>query len=102
MFCFCAPKRERAQQGFDFVGVRLAMGSRGALPAQLADARPRSIHPRRVDSVIDPTNLPSLARAERPSVSRKKLTFKSCVRVHKVGYRHLVAIRLALALMLMI
>jgi hypothetical protein len=34
-------------------------------------AEPRSIHPQRVDSVIDPTNLPRLARAERTSVPRK-------------------------------
>ena len=36
----------------------------------------------RVDSVIDPTNLPSWCRtAERAS---QKLAFRSCVRVHKV------------------
>ena len=47
-------------------------------------AEPRSIHPQRVDSVIDLTNLPSLARrtAERAS---QKLAFRSWVRVHKVG-----------------
>ena len=32
---------------------------------------PRSIHPQRVDSVIDPINLPRLARAERTSVPAK-------------------------------
>ena len=36
-----------------------------------APAEPRSIHPQRVHSVINPINLPSLARAERTSVPRK-------------------------------
>ena len=35
-------------------------------------------------SVIDPTNLPSLARRTDERASQK-LTFRSCIRVHKVG-----------------
>jgi hypothetical protein len=40
-------------------------------PGRRCPAEPRSIHPQRVDSVIDPTNLPRSARAERTSVPRK-------------------------------
>ena len=75
----CCPEAET----FSLVALKLqtvrTMKQRGA------DApRARSIHPQRVDSVLDPINLPTLARAERTSVPRQN-SLQIMRPVHKIG-----------------